>query len=121
MTHLGQVPSSCSSSIPDGTLPSLPSGGSNQQAVAVENRTGGWTADLGGDGPLDITVVCVGDGELAVDYHSRSRPLGSFTLPCDATISNNYDDAVPSGRITVYVKPDGGQLWSARLARSPES
>ncbi|WP_155123595.1 hypothetical protein [Actinoplanes sp. SE50/110] len=105
----------------EATLPSLAPAGLKQQAIGHDNVTGGWTADLAGDGPVDITIVCIGGGDLAVNYHNPSRPLGSFKLPCDGTTSKNYDDAAPSGPITVTIKPDGDQRWSARLARGPRS
>ena len=102
---------------PQAALPSLRPDSGNQMAVQVDNRTDNWTAevgDAGSSGPLDVTVVCIGGGELTITYGSSRS-----TVSCDGQTQGLNDEAVPRGAVTVAIHPDGAQRWSARVARGP--
>ncbi|GAA4973962.1 hypothetical protein [Actinoplanes utahensis] len=83
------------------------------------SQTGPWrgaTGQAGDTGPLNVHLVCVGGGEVAVDYDTAAGG-GRFGALCDGEPTSAGDERTgPVVRISVT--PDGGQRWSLLLTRS---
>jgi hypothetical protein len=98
-------------------LPPLITGDSGQTAIAVADRTGGWTGHLGdrrSRGPLDVTMACLDDGQIEV----RATYGASLTVSCNGTLQGMHDETAPTGPVTVTVRPAAlDHRWSIRVSR----